>query len=100
VAAELRNVTAEALKDGKFTAMEVFGFVPALLQIQGIIESTPAMLAELKSATHADREELEAYAIAELKIEAVNVEAFIADALDWIIATVQLFISGQGLKAE
>jgi hypothetical protein len=100
VAAELRNVTAAAFADGKFQVMEAFGYVPALMQVQAIVESGPTILAELKDADHAERAELEAYAINELKIEAADVEGFIADALDWIIASLQLFISGKGLSAE
>lgn len=98
VAAELRNVAATALADGKFQPMEIFGFIPALLQVQGIIESGPQMLQEIKSATHADREELERYAIEELKIGKEGVEQFIGDALDWTIATVKLYVSGAALR--
>jgi len=98
VAAELRNVTAQAFADGKFQVMEAFGYVPALMQVQAIVESGPTILAELKDATHAERAELEAYAIEELKIEKADVESFIADSIDWVIATLQLFISGQNLR--
>jgi hypothetical protein len=95
VAADLRNITADALADGKFTPMEIFAFVPALLQVQGIIESGPQILAQLKEADHNDRAALEAYAKEELKIADQEVEQFIGDALDWAIATLQLFISGK-----
>lgn len=95
VAAELRNVTAAALEDGKFTPMEIFGYIPALMQVQAIVQSGPQILAELKAADHNDRAELEAYAKEELKIADQDVEGFIAEALDWAIASLQLFISGQ-----
>lgn len=98
-AAEIRNVAAAALADGKFTALEAFGFVPVLSQLPAIIQSGPTILAELKDADHVERAELEAYAINELGIAKENVEQFIADALDWAIASLQLYASGRASLA-
>ena len=90
LAADLRNATADALADGNFQWQEAFAFIPSLLQIQGVVEGASEMIAQIKDASHVEREELETYAKEVLNIPAENVEQFIADSVDWIIATVQM----------
>lgn len=97
LAADLRNTTADALADGTFQWQEAFGFIPSLMQIQGVVNSAAELVEQVKDADHNEREELEAYAKDVLNIPSENVEQFIADAVDWVVATVQLINSGKGL---
>lgn len=90
LAADLRNTTADALADGTFQWQEAFGFIPSLMQIQGVVQTSKELVAQVQDASHSEREELEAYAKEALNIPDANVEAFIANAVDWVIATVQI----------
>lgn len=90
LAADLRNTTADALADGTFQWQEAFGFIPSLMQIQGVVQNSAEMVAQIQDASHNEREELEAYAKDVLNIASADVEQFIANALDWVIATVQI----------
>lgn len=97
--ADLRNATAEALADGTFQWQEAFGFIPSLMQIQGVIQSKDELIAEIKDASHAEREELETYGIDILKIPSAEVEEFIVKATDWVILTVQMITKGTDLRS-
>lgn len=97
LAADLRNATADALADGTFQWQEAFGFIPSLMQVQGVAQSVPELVAQVKDASHTEREELAAYAKEVLLIPTAEVEQFIADAVDWVIATVKVIGSGKAL---
>ncbi len=97
--ADGRNMTADALQDGKITWIEGVGFLPLIMRTPEIVASAKETLAEIKDATHTERGTLETYAIVELNIPSEEVEAFIAKCCDWIILTIQLFDSGTKLAA-
>lgn len=95
--ADLRNLTAEALADGKFQWQEAIKFLPTLMSVQGVIESLKETVAQIKDASHPEREELEVYAKDVLQIPAEQVEDFIAKSFDWVVATLQLIESGKNI---
>ncbi len=90
IGADLRNITSGALADGKITIPEALGYLTPLLAVQGLIETAPAALEQIKQADSADRAELSRYAIEELKIAYDQVEQIIAKLLEAAVLIYQV----------
>lgn len=99
LAVDIKAQYQEAVSDGKFTASDLFGFLDELLRLQGVIESAPAAWEELKSASHPDRTELEAY-VKSKDIAADDVEAVIASAIDLAIGATKVWTAVKALGGQ
>lgn len=89
LAAAFKNQTTEALADG-FQTMDIFGYIDELSQLPSVIASAEDMKAELNDLSLEERNELQAYVLSLNVVADENLEAFIADALDWCFATYKL----------
>jgi len=89
---------ASSLADGKITTMEIFGFLPQLVEIPGVVKSWPNIVAELKDLTPEERLELHAYVVSEFDIPNDKVESFVENALLQAVSLISLVEQFKGLK--
>jgi len=92
LAAAFKNQTTEALADG-FQTMDIFGFIDELSQLPAVIQSAEDLKAELNDLTLEERTELNEYVLSLNVVAEENLEAFIANALDWAFATYKVVTS-------
>lgn len=95
---DLTENIASALKDGKITTTEIFGFLPELMQVPGVVKSWKDITAELKELSPQDRQALYEYAADEFDLENKNVESFVEDALLQAISLISLVEKFKTLK--
>lgn len=89
---------AEALKDGKFTWPEAFGFVDEISEIPGVVKAIPDVMKELSELSEEETTELHEFAKSEFDIPNDAVEEFVEDGLIWAIKTIALVKRFGGLK--
>ena len=99
-ATDFTEQVADALKDGKFSWTEAFGFVDEVMQIPGVVKSWPAIKQELSELSADERTALHQYVVEEFDIPNDKVEAFVENALGWAINAIALVEMWKALKAK
>lgn len=97
-ALDLTKNISTALADGKVSTAEIFGFLPELMQVPGIVKSWKDIAGEFKDLTPAERTELHAYVVANFDIPNDKVKLFIENALLNAISLITLVEEFKGLK--
>lgn len=77
---------SSALADGKITTVEIFGFLPELMQVPGVVKSWKDIVAEVKDLMPDERIQLHAFVADEFDIPNDKVEVFIEHSLEQIIS--------------
>lgn len=95
---DLTENISTALADGKVTTTEIFGFLPELLQVPGVVKSWKDIVAELKDLTPDERLDLHAYVADEFDIPNDKVEVFIENALLQAISMITLVEQFKAIK--
>lgn len=98
LALSLTEQISTALADGKITTMELFGFLPELAQIPGVVKSWADISAELKDLTPEERQELLEYINEEFDIPNDQLESFIENALMNAVSLISLVEQFKTLK--
>lgn len=92
-----RNIQT-ALGDKKVTIAEIFGFLPELMQVPGIVKAWTDIKAEYEDLSKEERLELHSYVVSEFDIPNDKVEAFIENALLQAISLITLVEEWKDLK--
>jgi len=92
LAAAFKNQTTEALADG-FQTMDLFGFIDEFAALPAVINGAADLKAELNDLSLEERTELNAYVLSLNVVAEEELEAFIANALDWCFATYKVVTS-------
>ena len=87
---DLGENVAKALEDGKFSGAEVFGFLPILMSVPGILEKKDAIKSEWAGRTSESMAELNAYIQSEFSLPNPATEAKIEKSLSAIVAILDL----------
>lgn len=89
---------SSALADGKITTVEIFGFLPELMQVPGVVKSWKDIVAEVKDLMPDERIQLHAFVADEFDIPNDKVEVFIENALLQAISLITLVEQFKAIK--
>lgn len=84
------NFSVQVAGTKKFSFLSIFSFIDDLIALGAVITSWKDIVAEFKDLTDPEREELYAYAQANLNIPHEQTKAFVADSFDWALKTFSL----------
>jgi hypothetical protein len=87
-----------ALADGKVSWIEAIGFVPELMQLQGVVKSWPLVKQEIADLDSDERADLCNFAVESFDIPNDQVEEFVETAGQWAISTLALIELAGKLK--
>lgn len=88
---------SDSLSDG-YQWTDLLSLVDELSQIPGVVQSLPQVKAELADLSPAERTELHGYLVQEFDIPNDDVEAFIENALSFVLSALALVEQWKALK--
>lgn len=89
---DLQKQGQVALADGKFTLLDIPGFLDELLQIPGLINSRETIVAEFNDLTKDEIDELNAYLKQEFDLENDVTEAKVEEYINIAVSLIKLFV--------